>query len=1089
MKVKTKIKITTLSITSLLLMSIFIKEVDASNLINFDFSKITKIQTNIEKAPTDSAGVIDANLKAALNQEINKRDGTTRPDSQDITIQEMESFTNLNLRNKGISNISGFENAVNLEILEVGNNNIENLDPLKDLLNLKTLKVQTNDIKTIPNFKSSMRSIDMSYNNIKDVSPLKNQVKLERLLISDNKISNIKPILSMKNIDFLDLSYNNIKDISGIETLENLEDLYLYNNKIEDASPIGMNPSHVKTHAKDQEINIYIENDILENEGSFLYNVKDINGDQISVPLYLMSPGVYEGDFKGNDPQQYSGHIKVQGTTNIDIIDTNLKKALNDILGKDESDDITDVELGNLTGTLDLSGKDITDITGLQYATNINELILSNNSIKNLEILNNSNLINLNKIVINNNELTKVPNFNEIPNLNILDLSNNIIEDISSLTTMKNLTEVYLNKNCISDLRILEGLSLTTIIVNNQTIEKEFGIEGNENSPTFIAYDVDGTEYNVDMGNPVQGVYNYLGSWSNNSFKTIEEFSGIVTYVNYKYDTEAPDLKFDDNVSTPAQKSLSDEELKSLFNVSAIDFVEGDLTSDVIVDQSAVKYDVPGNYKVTFSVTDPTGNSISKDANLEVKILYPTISADDIYTNVDSISGVDIDDFLLNNANISVVETTKKINDVEVKSTNLSNDSKAGIYDVTFEVSNDFLQSANIDIKVYVANGSDIIDDTNPYIFANDISVNIGSNIDNNLYGAVAFDKDDGDLSSAIKYPNVDTSTIGKKSAKLTVSDKLGNNSEVSINVNVIDSDVPVINSLDRLDIKAKNPLSDDELKSLFKVSANDNYDGDITSDVVVNQSKVNYDIPGVYDVVFSVVDSSGNRADNKVLLKILSNEVPVLKGVEDIEVINGSDFDPMYGVSANDKEDGNITSDIEVYSKDLKDGLSSIYNYSVADSDGNVVEVNRTVKYVSVPNNKPVIDGVNNIDIFIGEDFDPMDGVSASDIEDGDLSSSITLSGFINNKVVGDYTLTYSVVDSDNNIVSVDRVISVYDDINKVNNKIDSNNKNNINKDNKTTIVKKLIETGKSTIYFLFVSVLSFLAYFIQIKKQNILK
>ncbi len=1108
----------------------------------------------------------DDNLRKTLNE-----DYFSQVSDADITQSQMENLTELFLSNGEVKDITGLEYAQNINTLYLNYNKIIDLTPLSSLINLEDLQFSNNEIS--------------------DISPLSGLINLNTLKLSSNQISDISPLSGLKNLVNLDLSYNKVSDISQLNGLTNLEALELISNQINDITVL--------------------------NRLTNLVNV-DLSSNQISD----ISP--------------------LSGLTNLETLRL-INNHLNNI-----------TPLSGLTNlvNLDLSSNQINDITVLNRLTNLVNVDLSSNQISDISPL--SGLTNLETLGLNSNQINDIIPLSGLTNLETLELNSNQINDITPLSGLTNLVNLKMISNQISDLRPLKNLSKIFLDVGVQKIDEDFGCLGTKVAPTFVTYDIDGKEYEVDMNDPKQGVHDYTGNWDNGKNSGFGSFSGTVNYTNYKYDTVAPDLKFDDNKSTPAQKSLSDEELKSLFNVSAIDFVEGDLTGDVVVDQSAVKYDVPGNYKVTFSVSDPTGNRVSKDANLEVKTLYPTISADDIYTNVDSISGVDIDEFLLNNANIIVGETTKKLNDVVVKSTNLTNDSKVGIYDAKFEVSNDLLESASTDIKIYVGSGSDIIDDTNPYLFANDIIVDTCSKIDNSLYGAIAFDKDDGDLRSAINYPNVDTSTVGKKSAKLSVSDKDGNSSEVSVNVdvidnikpvivandsseievnstlssdeakklfkvsvsdnvdnltvddvsvdmsgvdldtvgtydiifsvsdkssnsttktsklNVIDSDVPIINSLDSQSIKAKKILSDEELKSLFKVSASDNYDGDITSDVVVNQTKVNYDVPGIYDVVFSVVDSAGNRVDKKVLLKVLSNEPPVLKGVEDIEVISGNDFDLMDGVSAIDKEDGDISNNIKVYSKDLKDGLTQVYNYSITDSDGNKVEVNRTVKYVStVTNNKPVIDGVDNKDILVGEDFNPMDGVSSSDVEDGDLTSSISLSGSINNNVPGDYVLTYSVVDSDNNIVSVDRTISVkdivvttnnkpiisgandvkvklntdfdimegivasdiedgdlsnniivvrneldtsivgdykivysvidsdsnisnvsrnisvYDDQNKINDsEVDINDKVNVNNDN-----EKLIETGKNSIYILCISVLSFLTYFLQIKKVNKMK
>gem|GEM_PF-409252 len=74
----------------------------------------------------------------------------------------------------------------------------------------------------------------------------------------------------------------------------------------------------------------------------------------------------------------------------------------------------------------------------------------------------------------------------------------------------------------------------------------------------------------------------------------------------------------------------------------------------------------------------------------------------------------------------------------------------------------------------------------------------------------------------------------------------------------------------------------------------------------------------------------------------------------------------------------------------------------------------------------KPVISGATAKDVTVGDSFDAKAGVTATDAEDGNLTSKIAVSGSVNTSKVGKYTLTYAVTDSNGNKVSIDRVINV---------------------------------------------------------------
>ena len=74
----------------------------------------------------------------------------------------------------------------------------------------------------------------------------------------------------------------------------------------------------------------------------------------------------------------------------------------------------------------------------------------------------------------------------------------------------------------------------------------------------------------------------------------------------------------------------------------------------------------------------------------------------------------------------------------------------------------------------------------------------------------------------------------------------------------------------------------------------------------------------------------------------------------------------------------------------------------------------------------KPIINGVANKEITVGDSFDPLSGVTAKDKDGVDLTSKIIVSGKVNNKTAGNYMLTYSVTDSNRNTRTVYCYITV---------------------------------------------------------------
>lgn len=73
-----------------------------------------------------------------------------------------------------------------------------------------------------------------------------------------------------------------------------------------------------------------------------------------------------------------------------------------------------------------------------------------------------------------------------------------------------------------------------------------------------------------------------------------------------------------------------------------------------------------------------------------------------------------------------------------------------------------------------------------------------------------------------------------------------------------------------------------------------------------------------------------------------------------------------------------------------------------------------------------PVFSGVDDTTINRGEAFDPLEGVTANDNVDGDVTSSITSMGTVDVDLPGAYTMTYSVTDAARNTATATRTVTV---------------------------------------------------------------
>lgn len=139
----------------------------------------------------------DENLRSAINEAIHKTAGP-------IYISDLESITVLSAQGRNISDLTGLEHCVNLQVLHIYENNISDVTPLAGLTNLRELYIYKN--------------------NISDISPLAGLIGLEELWLGRNNISNISPLVGLANLRVLVLVYNNISDISPLVENKGLAD-------------------------------------------------------------------------------------------------------------------------------------------------------------------------------------------------------------------------------------------------------------------------------------------------------------------------------------------------------------------------------------------------------------------------------------------------------------------------------------------------------------------------------------------------------------------------------------------------------------------------------------------------------------------------------------------------------------------------------------------------------------------------------------------------------------------------------------------------------------------------------------------------
>ena len=230
------------------------------------------------------------------------------------------------------------------------------------------------------------------------------------------------------------------------------------------------------------------------------------------------------------------------------------------------------------------------------------------------------------------------------------------------------------------------------------------------------------------------------------------------------------------------------------------------------------------------------------------------------------------------------------------------------------------------------------------------------------------------------------------------------------------------INSAPVIKATDKTITVGDTFDPMADITAEDAEDGNLTAKIVVEKNDVKTDVAGKYEVTYKVTDNQGATRRKTIIVTVnpkmeILNEAPVIHAT-DKTITVGDTFDPMAGVTATDAEDGNLTTKIVVEKNDVKTDVAGKYEvtYKVTDSQGAtrrktiIVTVNPKME---VLNEAPVIHATDKT-ITVGDTFDPMAGVTATDAEDGNLTAKIEVKkNDVDTTTPGKYEVTYKVTDS----------------------------------------------------------------------------
>ena len=342
--------------------------------------------------------------------------------------------------------------------------------------------------------------------------------------------------------------------------------------------------------------------------------------------------------------------------------------------------------------------------------------------------------------------------------------------------------------------------------------------------------------------------------------------------------------------------------------------------------------------------------------------------------------------------------------------------SNADVYDVSVNVvdkvlgaNNEWFYKVYTDLPTsenllygYVLANEVNVSNNQPVITASDKTIKEGEKF-NPLEGVSANDVENGNLTNRITYESdVKTDKEGTYHVTYTVVDNSNFHASKTITVKVISAELPTITAED------KEVKQFEEFDYMDGVSAKA-YDGtDLTKDITYEET-VNTDVADTYEVTYKVKDSKGKEASKTIKVTVIPNEKPVINA-SDKEIYLNSTFDPLEGVTATDAEDGPIE-DIE-YESTVKTNEVGDYKVTYTVEDKNGQKTVKTITVKVIVNQLPVINAYDKT-IYLNSTFDPLEGVTAYDNEDGTITKINVDKNEVKTDTLGKYKVTYSVTDS----------------------------------------------------------------------------
>jgi Leucine-rich repeat (LRR) protein len=400
---------------------------------------------------------------------------------------------------------------------------IYDLTGLEHLSGVSSLSLNSNIIKDISilGYMNALTSVSIYDNQISEVTPLANLSGLTNVDVSGNGIVNVAALAALGSLQILDLSNNKIGDgqrgnVDSLTQLTLANSINLNNNLRMSCSELttlisALGSNVVEPSLADDGNNCLTpslqptELQAIAGANKTTLNWKAIDNVSIYYVYWSTTPGVTTttGTRVQVTRNQYIHNGLINDTAYYYIVTAQISNqegqpsveisATPSVLGVAIAGLFPDSQLGScinsmagpngwlfaheITGALNCSSDQITNLSGLEYLTSLSSIRFGSNQIQDISAL--STMVNVTFLDLFNNQITDITPLAGLTSLSILYLHENNIVDISSLASLPVLDYLILDGNNVLDPSPLASrVTLTRLFFRNNGLTDVSSLAG-----------------------------------------------------------------------------------------------------------------------------------------------------------------------------------------------------------------------------------------------------------------------------------------------------------------------------------------------------------------------------------------------------------------------------------------------------------------------------------------------------------------------------------------------------------------------------------------------------------------------------------